>query len=61
VLYAVSDEVHQSFVAGRAGRPLDVAIDAVGVGLGIVAWRRVVASRTQRAAGASGEAVEAAP
>jgi VanZ family protein len=61
VLYAASDEVHQSFVAGRAGRPLDVAIDAVGVGLGIVVWRRVVASRTQRAAAASGGAVEAAP
>ena len=31
VLYAVSDEIHQTFVAGRHGSPLDVAIDAVGV------------------------------
>lgn len=31
VLYAATDEYHQSFVAGRAGTPVDVAIDAVGV------------------------------
>jgi VanZ family protein len=38
--YAVSDEVHQHFVPGRVGAPLDVAIDAVGVALGVLAWRR---------------------
>lgn len=41
VLYAISDEIHQTFVPGRAGRPLDVAIDAVGVGLGIIAWQQL--------------------
>jgi VanZ family protein len=41
VLYAVSDEVHQSFVRGRHAAPLDVAIDAVGVLVGISVWRRV--------------------
>ena len=30
VLYAASDEVHQLFVRGRHGSPVDVAIDAVG-------------------------------
>ena len=40
VLYAVSDEVHQVFVPGRTGSPLDVALDAVGVALGVVLWRR---------------------
>ena len=30
VLYAVTDEVHQTFESGRAGRPLDVAIDSAG-------------------------------
>ncbi len=30
VLYAISDEVHQTFVRGRAGRPLDVLIDTTG-------------------------------
>jgi VanZ family protein len=41
VAYAVSDEIHQSFVEGRRGAPLDVLIDAVGVGLGVLAWRRL--------------------
>jgi VanZ family protein len=40
VAYAVSDEVHQHFVPGRVGAWYDVAIDAVGVVLGILAWRR---------------------
>ena len=38
VLYAISDELHQSFVAGRHGTPVDVAIDALGVGLAVLAW-----------------------
>jgi VanZ family protein len=43
LLYAVSDEVHQSFVEGRHGSPWDVAIDAAGVGVAgllVVAWAR---------------------
>ncbi|HUP33078.1 MAG TPA: VanZ family protein [Gaiellaceae bacterium] len=39
VAYAVSDELHQHFVPGRLGSPIDVAIDSVGVGLGVVLWR----------------------
>jgi VanZ family protein len=39
-VYAISDEVHQVFVPGRAGSVLDVGIDAVGVALGVVLWRR---------------------
>ena len=31
--YAVTDEIHQSFVEGRVGSPVDVAIDAAGIGL----------------------------
>jgi VanZ family protein len=31
--YAVSDEWHQSFVAGRHGTPVDVAIDSVGIAI----------------------------
>ena len=38
--YAVTDEVHQHFVPGRLGSPVDVAIDAVGVALGVLLWRR---------------------
>ena len=40
-LYAVTDEVHQLFVEGRHGSPLDVAIDALGALLGVLLWRRV--------------------
>jgi VanZ family protein len=31
ILYAVSDEYHQTFVSQRAGSPSDVAIDSLGV------------------------------
>jgi hypothetical protein len=36
IAYAVSDEIHQSFVAGRQGSPWDVGIDAIGVVVGAV-------------------------
>ena len=42
VAYAVTDEIHQTFVTGRAGRVTDVAIDAVGVLLGILLFRRAL-------------------
>ena len=41
VLYAVSDEFHQSFVEGRNGSPLDVGIDTVGAAISArLLWRR---------------------
>jgi VanZ family protein len=40
-LYAVSDELHQSFVPGRMGSPLDIALDTVGVAIGIALWQVV--------------------
>jgi VanZ family protein len=43
VLYAASDEFHQSFVRGRHASPVDVAIDSVGLLLGLLAWRRYAA------------------
>ena len=39
--YAITDEIHQTFVAGRAGSPVDVAIDAVGILLGVLLWMRL--------------------
>ena len=39
-LYAVTDEVHQVFVEGRHGAPLDVGIDIVGALVGVFLWRR---------------------
>ena len=40
-LYAVTDEVHQSFVAGRHGSPVDWLIDTAGVVAGVLllSWR----------------------
>ncbi len=36
VVYAISDEIHQIFVPGRAGRFTDVCIDSAGAALGIL-------------------------
>jgi VanZ family protein len=36
LLYACSDEFHQTFVRGREGTPRDVAIDAVGMAIAAV-------------------------
>jgi len=36
IVYAIVDEVHQSTVPTRNGSGVDVAIDAFGVGLGVV-------------------------
>lgn len=38
--YAVSDELHQTFVSGRSGTARDVAIDSVGIAAAAVAIRR---------------------
>jgi len=45
VLYAVSDEVHQVFVEGRHGSPLDVLIDTAGLVAGLLAWQRLSGRR----------------
>ena len=34
--YAVTDEVHQAFVTGRHGSPLDWLVDSAGAFLGVV-------------------------
>jgi VanZ family protein len=39
--YAATDEIHQAFVAGRHGSPLDWLIDTAGVLLGVVAAARL--------------------
>lgn len=40
LLYAVSDEYHQSFVDGRHGTPVDVAIDSAGIAAAALLARR---------------------
>lgn len=49
VLYAASDEWHQTFVQDRHGAPLDVGIDAVGVLLGTFLALRTEKSSWQKA------------
>lgn len=36
VLYAISDEFHQSFVIGRTSSLRDVGIDSIGIAIGIL-------------------------
>jgi VanZ family protein len=42
IAYAVTDEVHQTFVSGRHGAAYDVLIDTAGVLLGVYVLNRVV-------------------
>ena len=37
--FAVSDEFHQSYVPGRTASLMDIAIDALGISLGFLAFR----------------------
>ena len=39
VAYAITDEIHQHFVAGRHSSPVDVAIDSAGALLGILVFQ----------------------
>jgi VanZ family protein len=38
--YAISDETHQSFIEGRHGSPVDVAIDSAGIAAASLWLRR---------------------
>ncbi|MBU5440696.1 VanZ family protein [Paenibacillus sp. MSJ-34] len=50
LLYAASDEWHQSFVPGRTGHAIDVAVDAVGVLIMTIAFVLATAYRKRRGA-----------
>jgi VanZ family protein len=41
IAYAATDEFHQRFVHGRHSSPVDVAIDAIGLALGMLVWLRL--------------------
>jgi VanZ family protein len=45
VAYAATDEFHQTFVRGRHGTPVDVAIDAAGALVGLAILRRGIVRR----------------
>ena len=36
LVYAISDEIHQIFIPGRAGRVFDVCVDTTGAVLGLI-------------------------
>jgi VanZ family protein len=40
VIYAISDEFHQTFVPGRNGTAVDVLIDSIGALFAILLWRQ---------------------
>lgn len=48
VAYAIGDEVHQSFVPGRLGTPVDVLIDTAGVIMGLLAVRWISEFRRKK-------------
>jgi VanZ family protein len=48
VLYAISDEIHQSFVPGRDSDPVDVLVDCCGIAFGL--WLSARLSSGRRAA-----------
>ena len=50
VLYAVSDELHQTFVDGRVGTPRDVLIDAAGALVAALLIRRFAQSQPRSVA-----------
>jgi VanZ family protein len=49
LVYAASDELHQTFVTDRVGSPVDWCIDAAGVGLAGLLAVLVARSRASRA------------
>lgn len=55
LLYASSDEFHQTFIAGRTGTPVDVLIDMSGAltCLWLIYWRQWTPQRERLAQGPS--------
>jgi VanZ family protein len=48
--YACTDEFHQSFVHGRTGTPVDIAIDAIGMAIAAYLLTRPAVQRITRSA-----------
>jgi VanZ family protein len=48
VIYAISDEYHQSFVPGRTPDPVDALFDAMGAALALLAWWGLLRWRRSR-------------
>ena len=39
--YAITDEIHQTFVSGRSGTPVDVLVDSVGIAAALLLAARL--------------------
>lgn len=61
VAYAMSDEVHQSFVTDRHGSPKDVGFDTAGMLIAWVAWHKAKALRDSAPAARAGAADVSTP
>jgi VanZ family protein len=48
LLYAISDEFHQSFVEEREADPFDVAVDAAGIAVSLTLVWALITSRRER-------------
>jgi hypothetical protein len=57
VLYAASDEFHQTFVEGRHGSPVDVLVDSAGVLIAIALLRYHRALRTTAGSRGAGSGI----
>lgn len=44
-LYAISDEIHQSFVPGRTARLRDTLIDLIGIFIGIFIFHKIFSKK----------------
>jgi len=45
-LYAISDEIHQSFTPGRTPRFRDTLIDLIGILIGIFIFQKIISSKS---------------
>jgi hypothetical protein len=58
LLYAATDEFHQTFVAGRHGTPVDVLIDSIGMVIAALVVLRLRAAAQSRALAPEGRVGE---
>lgn len=49
-LYACTDEFHQTFVHGRTGTPVDVAIDSIGIAIAALLVSQIPRAATSKGA-----------
>lgn len=48
ILYAITDEYHQTLVSGRTGQFIDVLIDTAGSVLGLIIYTKIIQKRDKK-------------